>query len=120
MSAAYAKQGDNNRRMEATLKYNGAAMDLTTAVSVTAKFRRRSNGATFTKSANIQAPATAGLVWLLLMANLETQFVETFDLEWTIVFNDGRVQTIPDFDANEGSGAEAAFDQLVIVERLAA
>jgi hypothetical protein len=89
--AFYIKTGDTAPSVEATLKKNGVAIDLTDAASIRFKMR---TALPLDEPAVIVAPATSGQVRYDWGAT-ETDVKGVYDAEFEITWTGGGVQTVP-------------------------
>lgn len=92
MADVTIKQHDNFPYLQATLKSNGAPIDLTTAVSI--KFIAKATGGTITGTCTIVGSPTAGVVQYQWGAG-DTTLVTDYQVEFEITWPTSKVQTVP-------------------------
>jgi hypothetical protein len=89
----YLKQHDTARYIEQTLLLGSAPINLT-GCTVQLVFRRLPAGDVFIRTAEVVAPASAGIVRYLPVAE-DVSVPGEYDLEWVIAYPDGSRISIP-------------------------
>lgn len=115
--AFYIKQHDTAPAYVADLKDNfdttPTAIDLTNATSVTFKMREQGNtGAPKVSSPMTIVSPSGGQVRHAWGAS-DTDTVGTYDVEFEIAWNDGKIETVPN-----GSDPAAQYNTVVVVDDL--